>query len=529
MAKMSPGRFRWRTNVQKLTLTAVTMLAVVALSPTASAQTDKQNGGQIGGMVQIDPNFKVDAAMLQKLGPVLSKMGSGYNSLTKQVLGEGGCVTGTIIPPEPGGMSSPFYQLEFVSSLDQFFRDTSVEAAVSGSFGSFSASVKSSFEQSQKSNSSSTHLLIREYVTTSEITLNRPRVKIGKALALLGAAKDPKNLDFFMRACGDQYVSKVDMGGEFIAILSADSSDEELKKAISIDASASYGSFNSSASFKDTVTSFSSKSNLSVTMTRIGGSGDLPVMSTAQGNASIDAILSYAAKFPSNASQFPAIFNVEAQPYIQAGANLPEPDEAKATLKKLQDNQDKLGSAIVNLRLAEKSYNLLGVPIQPGPNDIQHVVQKNLVAAQAEFAALSPIVQTCGKSFWVPHSCEAPARFLDDSYAAPATPRLIVQKLDTKSSQAVTVNLPVKMKVGLRGVYCFDGDNTSNCIPNATFQYFRGNQDVYVNMNGPGVGMRYPGGEAVSGPGDFTVQVHDEDGAYGDNSGDLYFVAYPAD
>jgi hypothetical protein len=39
--------------------------------------------------------------------------------------------------------------------------------------------------------------------------------------------------------------------------------------------------------------------------------------------------------------------------------------------------------------------------------------------------------------------------------------------------------------------------------------------------------MRYPGGEAVSGPGDFTVQVHDED--YGDNGGDLYFVAYPAD
>jgi hypothetical protein len=354
-------------------------------------------------------------------------------------------------------------------------------------------------------------------------------VKIGKALVLLGAAKDPKNLDFFMRACGDQYVSKVDMGGEFIAILSADSSDEELKKSVSVDASASYGSFNSSAAFSDKITSFSSKSNLSVTMTRIGGSGDLPVMSTAQGNASIDAILSYAAKFPSNASQFPAIFKVEAQPYIQAGANLPEPDEAKATLKKLQDNQDKLGSAIVNLRLAEKSYDLLSVPIQPGPNDIRHVAQKNLAAAQAEFAALSPIVQTCGKSFWVAHSCDAPARFLADSYAAPATPNLIVRKLDTKSAQAVTVSLPARMKVGLRGVYCYDGDNTSNCLTDAIFQYFRRDQEVYVSMNGPGVSTRYMGGESVSGPGDFTVQVHDADGCYGDNGGDLYFVAYPAD
>jgi hypothetical protein len=512
--------------VQKLTLTAVTMLAVAALSPTASAQTNKQIGG---GMVQIDPNFPVDAAMLQRLGPVLSKMGSGYNSLTNEVLGEGGCVTGTIIPPDPGGMSSPFYQLEFVTSLDQFFRDTSVEAAVSGSFGSFSASVKSSFEQSQKSNSSSTHLLIREYVTTSEITLNRPRLKIGKALTLMGAAKDPKNYDLFMRACGDQYVSKVDMGGEFIAILSSDSSDEELKQSITVDASGSYGSsFSSSATFSDKVTSFSSKSNLSVTMTRIGGSGDLPVMSTAQGNASIDAILNYAAKIPSNVSQHPAIFKVEAQPYIQAGANLPEPDEAKATLKKLQDNQDKLGSAIVNLKLAEKSYDLLSVPIQPGPNDIRHVAQKNLATAQAEFAALSPIVQTCGKSFWVPHSCEAPARFLADSYAVPAPPQLIVQKLNTKLSDTVRISLPVRMKVGLRGVYCYDGDNKSNCLPDGIYQMFKSN-DVYVTMTGPGVNMRYPGGESVSGPGDFTVQVHDEDGCYGDNGGDLYFVAYPAD
>jgi hypothetical protein len=183
----------------------------------------------------------------------------------------------------------------------------------------------------------------------------------------------------------------------------------------------------------------------------------------------------------------------------------------------------------VNRRLAEKSYDLLSLPIQPGPNDIRHVAQKNLAAAQAEFAALSPIVQTCGKSFWVPPAAKLLHGSWTISYAAPAPANLIVRKLDTKSSQTVSASLPVRMKVGLRGVYCFDGDNKSNCIPNAIFQYFRGNQDVYVSMSGPGVGMRYPGGESVSGPGDFTVQVHDEDDAYGDNSGDLCFVAYPAD
>ena len=64
--------------------------------------------------------------MLQKLAPVLSKMGSGYNSFTNEVLGEGGCVIGTIIPPDLEG-SSVSYQMEFVTSLDQFYRDTSVD------------------------------------------------------------------------------------------------------------------------------------------------------------------------------------------------------------------------------------------------------------------------------------------------------------------------------------------------------------------------------------------------------------------
>jgi hypothetical protein len=448
MSKTPRRRIRGRINVHKSAATAVAMLAVGAFLPTASAQT--------GNMVHIDPNFKADPAMLQKLAPVLSKMGSGYNSFTNEVLGEGGCVTGTIIPPDLEG-SSVSYQLEFVSSLEQFYRDTSVEAAVSGSFGSFSASVKSKFEQSQKSNSTTTHLLIKEYVQIAEINLNNPALKIGKSLELLAATKDAKQFDFFMRACGDEYVSTIYMGGEYIALLSSDSSDEELKQAISVDASAGYGSLSSSASFDQKVSSFKSRSNLSVTMTRIGGSGDLPVMSTTEGNASVDAILDYAAKIPSNVSKFPVIYNIKAQSYIQAGVNLPEFDAPKAAFDKLRTTQDKLGAAIVDLKLAQKSYNLLGIPIQPGPNDIQQVAQKNLAAAQSDFATLSPIVQTCGKSFWLPHSCDAPARCLDNSYVVPEPLRLIVRKLDAKSAETIPVPLPVRMKIGIRGVYCYDG------------------------------------------------------------------------
>jgi hypothetical protein len=501
--------------VHKSAATAVAMLTVAALLPAVSAQT--------GNMVHIDPNFKPDDAMLQKLAPVLTKMGSGYNSLTNEVLGEGGCVTGTIIPPDLEG-SSVSYQLDLVTSLDQFVRDTSVEASVSGSFGSFSASVKSTFEQSQKSNSTSTHLLIREYVQVAEVNLNNARLKIGKSLELLGAAKDPKQFDFFMRACGDQYVSTIYMGGEFIALLSSDSSDEELKQAIGVHVDASYGSsFSSSADFKQSLAKFKSKSDLSVTMTRIGGSGDLPVMSAAQGSASVDAILDYAAKLPSNVSKFPVMYNVKAQSYLQAGVNLPEFDTSAAIFGKLRKTEDDLGEAIVNLKLAQKSYDLLGVPIQPGPNDIQHVAQKNLAAAQADFATLGPIVQTCGRSFWRPQSCEAPVRFLEN-YVVPEPPLLQVEKLTTTSATPISVKLPVRMKVGLRGVYCYWGDHTDACLANGGFQPWKADQ-VYVNIDG----APYQGSEIIKGPSSINVQVHDADGAYGDNSGDLYFVAYPMD
>jgi hypothetical protein len=457
--------------------------------------------------------------MLQKLAPVLSKMGSGYNSLTDEVIGEG-CVTGTIIPPDPAG-SSVTYQMEFVTSLDQFSRATSVEASVSGSFGAFSASVKSEFEQSQQTNSTSTHLLVREYVQTSEINLNNPRLKAGKTLELLASIKDPKQFDIFMRTCGDQYVSTAYMGGEFIALLSSDSSDEELKKSVKISGSASYGTFSSSASFSDKVSSFKSKSNLSVKMTRIGGSGDLPVI-TVQGSGAVDAILDYASKLPSNVSQYPVMYKVKGRPYTQIGVALPEPDAAKAVFTKLQATEDKLGTAIIDLKLAQKSYDLLGIPGVQGPNDIRHVTQTKLAAAEADQAALSPILQSCGKFFWVAHSCDAPARFLN--YAAPAPPLVIVQNIPTNSSNTVSVYLPVKMKAILRGMYCYDGNNTDHCLPDGAFQPWK-TFTAYVDLNGTNNG-HYVGQEVDGGPGNFNVTVHDD--GYGDNWGDLNFIAYEA-
>ncbi len=496
--------------MHRIFATTLSALSVAGFATTACAQA--------GNMVHIDPNFKVDPAMLQKLAPVLSKMGSGYNSLTDEVLGEGGCVTGTIIPPDAEG-SSVNYQLELVTSLDQFVRDTSVEASVSGAFGSFSASVKSKLQESQKSNSASTHLLIREYVQTAEINLNNPRLKLGKALALLAAAKDPTKYDFFMRACGDSYVSTIYTGGEYIALLSSENSDEDIKKSVSVTASASYGStFNSSAEFNESISSFKSRSNLSVLMTRIGGTGDLPQMSAAQGDASINAILEYAAKLPSNVIKFPVIYNIKSSSYVQAGADLPEPNAAKAAYNQLKANANKIGEAIVDLKRALKSYDLFDIPIRPGPNDIKHVAQSNLVAAEADLATLNRILNVCGQSFWVAHSCDAPPQFLSDSYSPPPTPVFIVRQLDTKYAGTVSVSLPGRMKTGIRGRYCWDAGDFSHCAANGASY----DKLAYVQLQG----ARYDGGEHVGGPGDVAVTVKDWEDGYGDNWGDLYFVAY---
>ena len=99
----------------------------------------------------------------------------------------------------------------------------------------------------------------------------------------------------------------------------------------------------------------------------------------------------------------------------------------------------------------------------------------------------------------------------------------IVRKLDPKWGGTITISVPTRMKVGLRGMFCYDGDNTEHCLANGVIQPSRDDQ-VYVNMRG----APYRGGEMIWGPGDFAVQVHDGCDCYGDNWGDLYFVAYPA-
>ena len=476
---------------------------------------------QSGNMVHIDPAFAADPAMLQKMAPVLSVLGSGYNSLTKEVIGSGGCVTGTVIPPGGGGYSVT-YQLEFVSSLDQFLRDTSVEASVSGSFGAFSGSVKSKFAESEKSHTTSTHLLIREFVHTAEVDLNNPRLKLGKSIILLAAAKNPEKYDFFMRSCGDTYVSGAYMGGEFIALLSSETSDEEIKQSISASASASYSgisSFSASADFNQDVSKFKSRSNLSVTMTRIGGTGDLPVLSTAEGPQSVDAIISYAAKLPENVSQFPVVYGLKAQSYSQAGVDLAEPDAAHATYDRLQKNEDTLGATILGLQIELKSFDLLGVPIQPEPGDARHTALASLTKAEADFTSLSQELEQCGHAFWRPHSCDAEARFLADTYTPPRMPSLIVRKLVLTSGETVSVPIPSRMKIGLRGAYCFGVGYP--CITNGSGRY----GDTYVTVQRPGGPVEvYDGKEHDSDAGDINIQIHDT--YYFDNTGDLYFVAY---
>jgi hypothetical protein len=60
---------------------------------------------------------------------VMSKLGSGSNSFTNRMLGVGGCVNGTFIPPQAAG-SSPTYQLDVVTSYEQFTQSTSVASSL---------------------------------------------------------------------------------------------------------------------------------------------------------------------------------------------------------------------------------------------------------------------------------------------------------------------------------------------------------------------------------------------------------------
>lgn len=95
--------------------------------------------------------------------------GKGYSTMSGDV--EGTCVKGTVAPQAIGTVSSN-YDIEIVSNTQDLSKSLGVTTEAAVGFGLFSASAKSSYLQSQESNSQSVYVIVHSEIIGPAIVLS---------------------------------------------------------------------------------------------------------------------------------------------------------------------------------------------------------------------------------------------------------------------------------------------------------------------------------------------------------------------
>jgi hypothetical protein len=466
-------------------------------------QTSAHAAGAQVDSADLDQAYVGDLKLRSQMEDKLTLLGSGYNSFSQEILGD--CVHGTVVPPDPVG-SSPSYSLRFLESYEEFRNETKAEASLATGFSGFSATVKSKFEQAGKSSSRTTFILVRERVPVTSLRMRNAK--------FIGPTTTD---DSFYEQCGDQFVAEVEIGGEFMALLTASESESEAKTALGVSAEVSYASTTATAEFSQTMNSLKTNKNLQVDMERIGGSGDLP--KSGIGAAGIDDLLAYAASFPEVARKAPVPLSVVAKSYVLIGFRLPPPTKQKEVFAALQKKLQDSDQAIELARYNQGVFNTFNIPPQLNQGDIVARTQQALDYAQKLHDKFVPAIARCASQFWVLGSCSV----LGGVPYLP--PKIIVRKLDVKSGTLVRIRWGDQSRAIFRGEYCYSGSDQSACLRDGID---RNNLGIWWAQDAGNIqygGNNYKGGEIALRPGtDLLVRVVDED--YSDNQGDLYVILY---
>ena len=455
--------------------------------------------------VNLNSSQSGDTTLQAKLDSVLSIIGRGYNSFAREQ--EGSCIDGTIFGPVPTGTNIS-YSLKMITSYEEFKKDTAVEASLASNFGRFSFSIKSKFEKSQQSKQRSEFLLMKEYVTLiPDINLRNP--SIISYYKLYDVAIPSQANDFYSK-CGDSYVSKVQMGGELIALLTVNESSYEENSNLSIEGSAGGFSTTASASFNQKMQSLKQQGTVDVAIKTIGGDGrPLP-------GANLDDLIRYANEFPSqvtNSNGAPIGITTTSYftlvPGLQNVSRFRDEHEA---FDQMEQTRDQVSDTIAALREDKDVLVSNGLASVRSKGDVLDALDQAIAPAVADVPQFDNEIRKCETLFWQQGACSFSDRLMN--YQSPPRPFVAVRKIDVRGS-ATAVDAPVSAYVEMRGAFCFQ--DTDSC--------WRGINGVtndglaYVTV----AGAKYFGPRVVP-PGRVVIRCQDSD--YSDNYGDLYAFVY---
>jgi hypothetical protein len=194
-------------------------------------------------------------------------------------------LTSTI--PNPGQNVS--FTVKKIDTIEELKQSLNVSAAASFGWGVFSGDAQFSFAKSGSYNSYSSYLFVRMTVQ------NATRLLKDRRMSAAGMTMIAAGWPVFLNRCGDQFVNGYRTGGEFAAIVRAESHSaseySNTQAAVQASVNAILASADGQAEFKNQLETLNKSSKLEVIMIRKGSLGDIPGV-----GALIDAVQTFPCK-----------------------------------------------------------------------------------------------------------------------------------------------------------------------------------------------------------------------------------------
>jgi hypothetical protein len=316
-------------------------------------------------------------------------LGKGYNSFTSTKRGD--CVSLPFVAPASEGYETHAH-ITVIQSSEDLKRDTSIEVSGSGGFGMVTAEASASFSSSMHFSANSDYLLIR-------VTAAGPSVGGGAAGLGTEGVKYKANRQAFFTACGNRYISEIQLGGEFTALLEFSSSNETDRKDVQAHLKVASGLNSISTDLKIAVQEAQAKSSMHMTVSRRGTSDPLPEMS-------IDKLIAYSQEFPSKLSIKTVVpVGVVVSDYQSIDPEISTIEE-EPDVGRLRENLQAVNKELAEIEYLTGAYRGLGMA---GRSDVLQPIQR---ALEPKPAAIQQALDACGKAPWS-GACKFPAAILD--------------------------------------------------------------------------------------------------------------------
>jgi hypothetical protein len=409
-------------------------------------------------------------------------LGKGYNTITSTKRGD--CVNLPFMAPASEGYET-HADITVIQSSEDLKRATSIEVSGSGGFGMVTAEASASFSSSMHFSTNSDYLLIR-------VTAKGPSVGGGEAQLGSEGVKYKGDRQLFFTGCGNRYISEVQVGGEFMALLEFTTSSETDRKDVQASLKVASGLNSVSTEVKTAVEQAQSKSSMHMTFSRRGTTDPLP-------DTTIDKLVAYAQEFPSKLN----IKTVVPVGIVVADYQSVDPEistiEEEPEVEQLRQKMLAVDHELAEIDYLSGAYHALGMA---GRSDVLQPIQR---ALESKPAAMQQALNACGKAPWS-GACKFPAAILDIPVPPlPVRPSRITYTSGNGAENLVGILDPgqeATLTIGGQYFYAF-GQNFSRANAADTSHV------VLVDTNGVRNEQPYKPSLTIKGPASVYVKIID--------------------